>query len=91
MDFLHRILPPARFRLLCMAMLVLTIVMCLMAYATELKTFQTAAVVCLALAVGGVFAFWRCPRCRRVLPVVDMLHVKKCPHCRADIEHYNGR
>ena len=88
MEFLNRLLPPARFRLLCMALLVMTLVLCLMAYGTGVKTFETLAIVMLALAFGGVFAFWRCPRCRRVLPLKDMLHVKKCPHCRADIQNF---
>ncbi|MBP3654121.1 MAG: hypothetical protein J6J04_01650 [Oscillospiraceae bacterium] len=89
MDFFTRIMPPARFRLLCVAMMVLAIVLCIMSHGTQNPTFQTAAITDLALAVGGIFAFWRCPRCRCVLPLKNMMYIKKCSHCRADIQSFH--
>lgn len=91
MDFLYRLLPPARWRLLCLALLVISIALILLHSGLDDIRLYTAALICLAVAFGGNFAFWRCPRCHRALPWKDMLHVERCPHCKADVKNYNGR
>lgn len=91
MDFLFRLIPPARWRLILMAVLVFTIVLCFLSYSSDSQEMQNAAIILLATAVGGNFAFWRCPRCRRTLPWKDMMHLERCPHCKADVKNYNGK
>lgn len=90
MEFLFRLLPPARWRLLCMSLLVVSLLFVFVSYATDSLFYQNVAVVCLALAVGGTIAFWRCPRCRRVLPLKNMMYIKECPKCRADIRNFKN-
>ena len=48
----------------------------------------TCAAICLALAIGGTMGFWRCPRCRRILPLKNMMYLKECPKCRTDVRNY---
>jgi len=88
MDFLSRLIPPARWRLMCLVLLVISVLCCLTSYVVNSAFYQNAAVVCLALAVGGTFSFWRCPRCRRVLPLMNMMYLKECPKCRSDIRNF---
>ncbi len=91
MDTLARLIPPARWRNICMALLIFTLVLIVLAYATGEKAFENASILCLAAAVGGTMGLWRCPRCRRILPLMDMMHRERCPKCSADIKNYNGR
>ncbi len=88
MDFIFRLLPPARWRIICMALMVVGIMLCLMTYSDDSTVFQTAVIVDLALAIGGTAAFWRCPRCRRMLPLRNMMYIKQCSHCKADIRGF---
>ena len=81
MDFLFRLLPPARWRLLCMALLVVALFCSISSYAEDSLVYQNAAAICLALAIGGTLGFWRCPRCRRILPLKNMMYIKECPNC----------
>jgi len=91
MDFLHRLLPPARWRTLCLALLIVGICLCFMAYTEDSPALQNGAYVVVALAVLGNFAFWRCPRCRKTLPMKDMMHIDRCPYCKADVKYYTGK
>ena len=88
MDFLFRLLPPARWRILCMALLISALCCCFMSYMEDSRALENAAAICLAVAVGGTFGFWRCPRCRRVLPLKNMMYLKECPKCRTDVRNY---
>lgn len=85
MDFIFRMITPTRWRIMCLVLLVLAILCCVTSYIYDSVVFQNGGVLCLALAVGGTIGFWRCPRCRRVLPVNNMIGVEKCPKCRCDI------
>lgn len=87
---LSRFMPPARWRLLCLVLLVLAILCCISSYVENSLFYQNAAIVCLALAVGGTLGFWRCPRCRRVLPLKNMMYIKECPHCRSDVRNFKN-
>ena len=88
MDFLFRILPPARWRIICMALLVAALMCSISTYTDSNPIYENAAAICLALAIGGTFGFWRCPRCRRVLPLKNMMYLKECPTCRTDVRNY---
>lgn len=88
MDFMNRLMPPARWRIVCMALLVVGIFLCLMTYTNEGSTVRVAAVLDLGLAIGGTAAFWRCPRCRRMLPLKNMMYVKQCSYCKADVQGF---
>ena len=88
MDFLFRLMPPARWRILCMILLVAALMCCLSSYMLDSRAYENAAAVCLALAVGGTMGFWRCPRCRRILPLKNMMYLKECPKCRADVRNF---
>ena len=88
MDFLFRLLPPARWRILCMALLIVALFCCLSSYTDDSVVYQNAAAICLALAIGGTLGFWRCPRCRRVLPLKNMMYLKECPKCRSDVRNF---
>ena len=88
MDFLFRLLPPARWRLLCMALLVVALFCSISSYAEDSLQYQNAAAVCLALSVGGTLGFWRCPRCRRILPLKNMMYIKECPKCHSDVRNF---
>lgn len=90
MDFLFRLLPPARWRLLCLALLVVTILCCISSYMYDSLFYQNLGAACIALAIGGTMGFWRCPRCRRILPLKNMLYLKECPKCRSDIRNFKN-
>ena len=88
MDFLYRLMPPARWRILCVALFVVAVVLCCMSYGDDTLVFQNATIITLAVAIGGILLFWRCPRCRTRLPLMNMMHIKQCPHCKADIRDF---
>lgn len=88
MNFIFRLMPPARWRILCMAMLVIAIILCIMSYSDDSLVYQNAAIIDLALAIGGTIFFWRCPRCRRMLPLKNMMYIKECQHCKADVRDF---
>ena len=88
MDFLFRLLPPARWRILCMTLLVVALMCCVSSYLEGSRVYENVAAVCLALAIGGTLGFWRCPRCRRILPLKNMMYLKECPKCRTDVRNY---
>jgi hypothetical protein len=88
MDFLFRLLPPARWRIICMALLVGALMCCVSSYVEGSHVYENAAAICLALAIGGTMGFWRCPRCRRILPLKNMMYLKECPKCRTDVRNY---
>lgn len=89
MDFLFRILPPARWRIVCMILLVMALMCSISSYTMDSNTYQNAAAILLALAIGGTLGFWRCPRCRRVLPLKNMMYIKECPNCKTDVRNYH--
>ena len=88
MDFLFRMIPPARWRIICMTLLGAALLCSVTSYLQASSIYENAAAVCLALAIGGTLGFWRCPRCRRVLPLKNMMYLKECPQCRTDIRNY---
>ena len=88
MDFIFRLMPPARWRIVCMALLVTSVVLCCMSYSDDNLTLQTATLVTLIMAVFGTAFFWRCPRCRRMLPLKNMMNIKRCESCKADIRNF---
>ena len=90
MEFLFRLIPPARWRLLCLALLVVAILCCVSSYMYDSTAYETAAAICIALAIGGTMSFWRCPRCRQILPLQNMMYLEKCPKCRSDVRNYKN-
>lgn len=87
---LSRIMPPARWRLLCLALLVIAILYCVSSYVENSLFYQNAAIIALALAVGGTLGFWRCPRCRCILPLKNMMFLEKCPKCNSDVRNFKN-
>lgn len=53
------------------------------------KVANVLAVIDIALILIITLAFWRCPVCKRFLPVTlrDILTIKYCPDCGADIDY----
>ena len=90
MDFLFRLIPPARWRILCMVLLVVTIMCCVSSYMYDSIVYQNAGAICIALAIGGTMGFWRCPRCRRILPLKNMMFLEKCPKCHSDVRNFKN-
>lgn len=90
MEFLSRMMPPARWRLLCLLLLVVTILCCLSSYIYDSLLYQNAGIICIALAIGGTLGFWRCPRCHRILPLQNMLYIEKCPKCKSDVRNFKN-
>ena len=88
MDFLNKLMPPARWRIVCVALMVVGIVLCLMSYTNDSPEIASAIIVDLGVCVCGTAAFWRCPRCRRLLPLRNMMYLKQCPDCRADVRGF---
>ena len=71
-----------------MALLIVALFCCLSSYTDDSVVYQNAAAICLALAIGGTMGFWRCPRCRRILPLKNMMYLKEFPKCRSDVRNY---
>ena len=88
MDF-SKLMPPARWRLLCMALMVLAVVLLVLSSMFNVKVYEQGAMVAVVLVVLGIALFWRCPRCKSRLPLHDMMHLDRCPHCHADIRGFN--
>ena len=71
-----------------MALLIVTIMCCVCSYIYDSLLYQNIGAVCIALAIGGTLGFWRCPRCRRILPLKNMMYLEKCPKCRTDVRNF---
>ena len=62
MDFLFRLLPPARWRILCMALLIVALFCCLSSYTDDSVVYQNAAAICLALCLVLPFLTGQIPQ-----------------------------
>lgn len=88
MDNISRLMPPARWRIVCVALLVAAIIFSILSYVDASPVMQNGAIISLVLAVCGTLGFWRCPRCRKLLPLVNMMNLKQCPRCKVDIRNF---
>lgn len=86
-----RIMSPAKSRVLCVVLMILAIVLCIVAGVTQRVEFQNGAIAAVVASVAILLMFWRCPRCRRLLPLKNMMHISNCPHCGADVKNFSAK
>ncbi len=79
------IMNPKTVKLICTAMLVVSILLCLVASAANQGW---PVVIALLLCIGAIvldLIFYRCPECRRYL---GRRFVNFCPFCGEDLDYY---
>ena len=80
-------LPPLKWRslsLICTLIEIAALFLCMFCLSPDALFYKIVLSILLTLAFANALSclvFWRCPECRRILPIDRMWMIHSCPFC----------